>query len=255
MINGSDDAPVGNLLLDRNGVFWPVAAGASNCAGKGGPASFSRGTIPLDSGNTRGWQIEVANNGVGEIWPSVQIDAYFAGSNALNAHVGNRPDDVISHAGWTDRKIDPATAAAVQGSWVPRSINSSGTWNLDDIRDECWSRSIDNPPPRPPDTEEDVQLVIISPDGANARFLGCKITQTTTAPDGSTGERIFIPWCEWVDGNDPLQYNRFLAYQNMGVPPYVCGLADLAGMALLGPIPSGDALKVWSRADFGNVLA
>ncbi|MET0415646.1 MAG: hypothetical protein ABW022_06460, partial [Actinoplanes sp.] len=37
MIDGSDDAPVGNMLIDREGVCWPIAAGASNCAGKGGP--------------------------------------------------------------------------------------------------------------------------------------------------------------------------------------------------------------------------
>jgi N-acetylmuramoyl-L-alanine amidase len=152
-IDGCDDAPVGNLLLDRDGVFWPVAAGASNCAGKGGPASFSRGTIPADSGNTRGWQIEVANNGVGEPWPQVQIDAYFAGSNALNAHVGNRPNDVITHAEWAPtRKIDPATAAAVQGSWRPVPVTSSGTWDLDDIRDECNRRASATPDPGPDPT-------------------------------------------------------------------------------------------------------
>ena len=99
MINGSTDAPVGNMLFDRDGIVWPVAAGASNCAGKGGPARFSRGVIPLDQGNTHGWQIEAANNGVGEPWPQAQIDAYFAVSNALNARFGNQPGDVITHHG------------------------------------------------------------------------------------------------------------------------------------------------------------
>ena len=86
---------MGNLLLDRNGVVWPIAAGASNCAGKGGPSNFSRGTIPLDQGNTRGWQIEAANNGVGEAWPQAQIDSYFTVSNALNELFGNLPTDII----------------------------------------------------------------------------------------------------------------------------------------------------------------
>lgn len=144
--DGCDDAPVGNMTIDRDGIVWPVAAGASNCAGKGGPASFSRGTIPADSGNTRGWNIEVANNGVGEAWPVAQVDAYFLASNALNAHFGNLPTDVISHAlgsgdGWTDRKIDPATAWAVQGGWSPQSCNGSGTWLLADIRNECARRA------------------------------------------------------------------------------------------------------------------
>jgi hypothetical protein len=149
MINGSSDAPVGNLLIDRDGVCWPIAAGASNCAGKGGPSSFSRGTIPADSGNTRGYQIEIANNGVGGRWPVAQVNAAFQASNALNARFGNLPTDIITHAlgagggaaGWTSRKIDPATAAAVEGSWKPRSTNSSGTWHLDDMRVECAARA------------------------------------------------------------------------------------------------------------------
>jgi len=152
MINGSDDEPVGNMLLDRNGVAWIIAAGASNCAGKGGPSSFSRGTIPVDGGNTRGWQIECANNGVGEPWPQVQIDALFRASNALNARFGNQPSDIISHAlgagdGYTDRKIDPATASGVQGPWMPRSTNSSQTWSLEDMRNECLARAGQAPPP------------------------------------------------------------------------------------------------------------
>lgn len=151
MINGSADEPVGNVLLDRNGVFWPIAGGACNCAGKGGPWTFSRGVCPKDSGNTYGFQIEAANNGVGEPWPQVQMDAYFLGSNALNAHVGNQPSDVVGHAHYApDRKIDPAVAPQVRGPWVPRAINNSGTWNLDDIRGECMARAGQQPPPPDP---------------------------------------------------------------------------------------------------------
>ena len=159
-IRNCPDAPVGNLLLARDGTFYPVAAGASNCAGKGGPWTFSRGTVPADQGNTRGWQIEAANNGVGEAWPTVQIDAYFAGSNALNARVGNQPTDVISHQAWAPtRKIDPATAAAVQGPWRPRSCTSSGTWHLDDIRAECLRRATADDPEGDDVTDDDIQRI------------------------------------------------------------------------------------------------
>jgi hypothetical protein len=159
-IDGCDDAPVGNWLLDRDGVWWPVAAGASNCAGKGGPHTFSRGTVPLDSGNTRGWQVEVANAGTGQAWPQVQVDSYFRGSNALNALVGNQPSDVITHNVWAPtRKIDPATAAAVEGPWVPRSSTSSGTWNLDDIKAECSARAGTGPPPGPTPNPEDDDMI------------------------------------------------------------------------------------------------
>jgi hypothetical protein len=162
-INGCDDAPVGNLLLDRDGCYWPVAAGAANTAGKGGPLTLSRGTIPKDQGNTHSVAIECANNGVGEPWPEIQVNAYIAGSNAINARLGNRPDDVFTHAlgagdGWTDRKIDPATADAVQGLWKPPSVNSSGTWSLASIRNECLNRAgLPNPPDptTPPPTNKD----------------------------------------------------------------------------------------------------
>jgi hypothetical protein len=166
MIDGCDDAPVGNLLLDRTGTYWPIAAGASNCAGKGGPATFSRGTIGADAGNTGGWQLEVANAGTGEVWPAVVVDAYIAGSNALNAHVGNLPTDVITHQAWAPtRKIDPATAAAVEGSWHPFAVTSSGTWSVPDIAAECARRASSTPPDP---SEDDVyqSLIIIAGPGS-----------------------------------------------------------------------------------------
>jgi hypothetical protein len=166
---GSDDAPIGNATIMRDGSVWMVAAGAANTAGKGGPLKLSRGTVPLDSGNSTTWAWEVANNGVGEPWPQVQIDAYFKASIVMNKRFGNKPDDIFTHAigtgnGWTDRKIDPATAAAVQGPWKPRSIGSSGTWNLDDCRAEIRKRAGAQPEPGPeptPETEDERMLYIV----------------------------------------------------------------------------------------------
>ena len=160
MINGSPDEPVGNVLLGRDGVFRPIAGGAANTSGKGGPNSFSRGTVPKDSGNTYLFSIEIANNGVGEPYPQAQIDAAFKGSNALNAAFGNVPSDVVTHAlgagdGYTDRKIDPATAGAVEGPWRPSGVNSSGTWSQVDLQAECDERGATLPPPPIPDPEED----------------------------------------------------------------------------------------------------
>lgn len=167
-ISGSSDSPIGNMTIMRDGSVWLVCAGAANTAGKGGPLTLSRGTIAADSANTRSVAIEVANNGVGEPWPQVQVDAFFAASNAINKRLGNLPTDVFSHAlgtgnGWTNRKIDPATASGVQGPWKPRSVNSSGTWSLDDIRAECSKRAGSSPgpgptpnPPNPPDEDDDM---------------------------------------------------------------------------------------------------
>lgn len=142
MTEGSDDAPIGNIYLAVDGTVYMVSAGAANTAGKGGPWQMSRGTVPVDKGNTTTWAIEAANNGVGQTWPQVQLDAMFTISNTLNAHWGNQPSDLFSHAAYAPtRKIDPATAAAVEGPWKPRSSTSSGTWDVDDIKAEACHRA------------------------------------------------------------------------------------------------------------------
>lgn len=179
MINGSPDEPVGNVLVDRAGIWWPIAAGAANTSGKGGPSSFSRGVCPLDSGNTRLFSIEIANNGVGEFYNQAQIDSCFRGSNALNTHFGNQPTDVITHAlgagdGYTDRKIDPATAHTVQGNWRPASVNSSGTWSLTDLRTECLRRATTQPTPPEPTPipkDDDMPLAFVATTAGRAPIL------------------------------------------------------------------------------------
>lgn len=148
---GDSDAPLANLYIDRSGLVWVIAAGATNTNGKGGPLSFSRGTVPVDGMNSRAVGIEMGNNGVGEGWPQSQIDSVFRVSNIVNAKLGNQPTDISTHHNWApDRKIDPATASAVQGPWKPGSINSNGTWNNSDTQQECQRRSGNQPPPQPP---------------------------------------------------------------------------------------------------------
>ena len=70
------DQPIGAILLERSGRVTIGAAGATNCAGKGGPLATSHGTIPADKGNAYAFNIEAANNGTGETWPADQQDAY-----------------------------------------------------------------------------------------------------------------------------------------------------------------------------------
>jgi len=160
IVHGCPDAPVSNLYLARDGTVWVCAAGATNTNGKGKALAMSQGVVPADQMNTHAIGIEAANNGLGEPWPQVQIDAYFTVSNALTAAYGMRPDDVATHHEYAaDRKIDPATAAAVQGPWRPDPVTTSGTWSLADIWDECWLRSTGLPPtpipPEPEPSEED----------------------------------------------------------------------------------------------------
>lgn len=184
---GSDDSPIGNMTIMRDGAVWLIAAGAANTAGKGGPLhGLSRGVVPLDSANSTTWAIEVANNGVGERWPQVQVDAYFAASNALNALFGNLPSDVFTHAlgagdGWTSRKVDPAVAESVEGPWQPARVNSSGTWSLAYIRGEAVNRAAAQPLPPDPGPEPEpmpepdrgipdvLHIVANNPDGTAAQ--------------------------------------------------------------------------------------
>lgn len=155
---GDEDAPVANLYIQRNGTVWVIAAGATNTNGKGKSMHFSRGTVPTDGMNSRAVGIECANNGVGESWPQVQIDALISTANAVNAHIGNVATDISSHHAYApDRKIDPATANAVQGPWKPSSVNSSGSWNLTDmgtVHTQRWGGSA------PPITEDDPMRIL-----------------------------------------------------------------------------------------------
>jgi len=203
-VRGNPDNPVGNGTLGRNGDFWPVAGGASNCSGKGGPWTFSRGTCALDSGNTTLVNFEVNNDGVGGPWSVQLIDAYFKLSNAINAYLGNLATDVVGHHHYTpSRKIDPATAAAVQGPWQPRSLNSSGSWNLDDIKAECAARAGSAPGPIPPHPGDDVIPQVIKGDGSDSYY----------AWDGVVCNGIpSLEWVQWgheaglYQNTDPVVY-------------------------------------------------
>ena len=154
---GDPDAPLANLYVNRAGRVWVLAAGATNTNGKGGPlAGLSRGTVPADQMNTHAIGVELGNNGVGEAWPRAQVDAMFTLSNACAAAYGLAPSDCAGHVHWTTRKIDPATAGAVQGPWRPRAINSSGSWSLEDLRAECERRAANGgeKPETPPEGDD-----------------------------------------------------------------------------------------------------
>ena len=253
--HGSPDRPISNILLARDGAVYLCAAGATNTNGKGGPWTVSRGTVPKDSMNTHAVSIEIANNGVGEEFPRLQIDAAFKVSLVLAEKLGLRPDDALIHQRWApDRKIDPATASAVEGPWQPRSTNSSGTWNQDDLEDELLNRATSEPEPEPepepPDEEEDVQVVEVGVHGIDARFLGYKVRQTT-----ERGLTDFILWVEWVNGADPNQLNRLQLYRNFGVPVHMlASVDDFKGIGLLGPVPTGDKTFNWTAEHFGSTV-
>lgn len=163
---GADARPLANLLLTRDATVWVLAAGATNTNGKGDAQTFTRGTVPADTMNTYAVGMEMCNTGVGEPWPAEQIDAAFRTSLALAAAYGLDPGDVCTHEVYAPtRKIDPATAPAVQGPWRPSATTSSGTWSLDDIRAELHRRASSTPTPAPPPApapdQEDTDVAFI----------------------------------------------------------------------------------------------
>lgn len=105
--------PVSNIYVDRDGSITVGAAGAANTQGLGGPLQCSRGPIPQDQGNRYMIAIEAGNNGVGEPWPTKQIDAYLWLCARLC--IGYDLDvnrDIFGHHGYCapscpGRKIDP----------------------------------------------------------------------------------------------------------------------------------------------------
>jgi len=252
MCHGSDDAPIGNLLLDRDGIVWPIAAGAANTQGKGGPATFSRGTSGVDTGNSTIWGAEVANDGVGEPWPAVQIDAYFAMSNALADLFGNLPTDVITHggpSGWApSRKIDPATAAAVQGWWIPGAVTSSGTWDLADIRAECARRAGLDPqpqPPEPPPDQGDIDMastVLILDDARDpyARYR-CAGAVKTWVSDGNASAQLELRLAESEGGTRPAVDGFVYTYMKHGDNAVIASYGPI-----VGPLP-GVGFDVYGR--------
>jgi len=98
-----------------------------------------------------------------------------------------------------------------------------------------------------------VDVVQVKVNGANAAFLGHRVHQVTRAADG-VHERLFVLWMEWVNGDDPLQLERYEAYVRLGVPTQTLDVVDCKGIGLIGPVPEGDGLREWSRSDFGNVM-
>lgn len=166
MCHGSSDRPIANLMVARDGTVWVLAAGATNTNGKGSGVVWSRGRVPDDSMNTYAVGMEICNSGVGEGYSQAQIDAAFAASTAVCKALGLADSDLSEHNTWApDRKIDPATAAGVQGPWRPASCTSSGTWEVDDLVAEHVARC--NTAPAPAPEPEDIMA-----SGSSSLWLG-----------------------------------------------------------------------------------
>lgn len=173
------DRPIGNMHLRRDGTIVFGAAGAANTQGKGGPVTGSRGTVPLNQGNRYMVAIEAHNNGVGEVWPKAQVDAYLVAIAALCKGYGLDPArDVWTHAGYCapscpGRKIDaagPTPSHPELGGIVGRA-----TWSQDELRRLAAAVRVGptptptpTPPPNPNPSPQGVQRMFIVSRQTNA---------------------------------------------------------------------------------------
>lgn len=109
--------PLCNILIGRHGTVVAISEGIANHAGRGDRSQLVRATKGEPPGlgpgpdqvNGNPWfiGIEIENNGVGEPWPPVVLDAVAAVCSALCAAYRWSPNSVIAHREWTRRKIDP----------------------------------------------------------------------------------------------------------------------------------------------------
>lgn len=102
LIDGRADlpGPLANLGLERDGAFYVLASGRANHAGAGSWLGMTS--------NYHIVGIEPANDGRGEPWPHVQLDAYRRGTRAIIDKLGISEAMVPGHKEWAPtRKIDP----------------------------------------------------------------------------------------------------------------------------------------------------
>ncbi len=173
MYVNSPDKPIGNGLLDRSGHFTLAAVRATNTQGRGGPYLTTRGVIPADSGNSRMFSIEAANNGVGEPWPAPMIDTYIKLCAALVECISDttpgarlQVGDIIAHFEWAPgRKYDPAGNSPYAAG--------GALWDMDAFRRDVYVAL--NPPLPPVPDQEDEPMYLATLAGGDIVVVGSAV--------------------------------------------------------------------------------
>lgn len=112
--------PLCNIYIDRAGKVVLIARLRANHAGKGSgvvlaeikrsfpvrASARARGLSANTDGNSYFFGLEIENNGVGELYSAVQIDAVVRTTAALCRLFGWNANRCLHHKQWTDQKID-----------------------------------------------------------------------------------------------------------------------------------------------------
>jgi hypothetical protein len=134
LIKGRSDlpGPLSQLGLDREGTFHLIAVGKCNHNGYG-----------LSGNNTIG--IEAFNDGRGEPWLAVQMDAYIRGCAAICRHLGWPAEKVLGHKeSDPGRKIDPTFDMNVFRGHVAALLDTPVTPPPQEDDDDMWLYRVPN---------------------------------------------------------------------------------------------------------------
>lgn len=201
-------SPIGNLYLDRGGVVWCVAAGQAVTNGKGSSAPWNGG-VPDDAMNHYSISIEAANNGVGEMWPVAQTDAYVKLCKALCVAYGIPVEHVRAHHEWAPgRKIDPAGQSPY--------ATGAAKWDMNKFRADVANCQIpytvedtmivQNPPRRAYDSRpthrlaaNEARTIVIEPAGSTSKAALLNLTVVNPAGNGYL--------TAWASGTKPATSN------------------------------------------------
>lgn len=194
--SSGDLAPEYNVYIQRSGLITVGAAGKTNHGGKGGdypaghPDYAARGRkpipwLPAGSANSHTVSCALANNGVGEPYPSAQQAAVLMFARAVDATYGTDPAHGLSHFEWTLRKIDPAGSS--------RWAHGAEMWNMDAFRADVASA--------PEPVEDAVTEYLIEATTGTFKITGCQVR----AIGGAELNHLNALGLELVRCSDPVE--------------------------------------------------
>jgi hypothetical protein len=154
--SGNSLVPEYNVYISRSGMVYVGCSGKTNNAGEGGNngnnstcSRFPINWAPANGANGYGISIVMANNGVGEQYPTAQQDSAVKACAAVVRKAGFPVGNLNSHFEWTKRKIDPAGNS--------RYATGSNMWDMNKFRSDVQA-AISGGPPQPSPEDDVPQL-------------------------------------------------------------------------------------------------
>lgn len=145
---GKEFAPIANLYIDRQGVVWVCAGGATNTNGVG--KDTWGGGVPENRMNEYAIGVEIGNNGVGEAYSAAQRMAVLKTGVVLGKNFNIPVGHQRAHFEWRPNgKIDPAGPPS---PWA-RPGDQYQRWDMDQFRGDIWLAGLPPTPPVTPPTQ------------------------------------------------------------------------------------------------------